>query len=278
MQTIAAYIPVFNGAQYLQETLESIFNQTIPFASVTVIDDGSTDNLLSIVKKFPVQLIVHGSNRGIGAARKSALRNINDPFVAAIDCDCILERDWLAQCMPYFDDENVAGVGGMMQEEENLKGVDLWRAINLKQHFGETTKKVEFLAGSNTIFRLKDIEEIGGYDQTKRRYHEDTELCSRLRANGKDLIYCAEARVTHIKRDSLYTVMRTCWGFRHCTFPKTLSRVFVFIGRDMIHNVSIILKTIKCGRWSLLWIDSCFIFMQSLFTIKAWIQKRIDFD
>ena len=204
MKKVSIYIPVYNGALYLERSLEAVFQQTIPFTEIIVIDDGSQDDSVSIAQWYPLKIISHNYNRGVALARNTGVKNCHGELVASIDVDCVLERHWLEKCLPFFDDASVAGVGGMLCEPMHKKVADRWRSINLVQHFGNETRGVVYLSGSNTLYRKSDLVSVGLYDPRFRRHHEDIDISERLIRAGKKLIYTGEARVSHIKEDTVY--------------------------------------------------------------------------
>jgi glycosyltransferase involved in cell wall biosynthesis len=65
-------IPNYNKEEYVRETLESIFNQTYKNYEVIVIDDGSTDKSIEIIKEFDIKLF-HTKRKRAGGARGQAL-------------------------------------------------------------------------------------------------------------------------------------------------------------------------------------------------------------
>lgn len=86
--SVSVIIPVYNGARFIAETLESILNQTVRPAEVIVIDDGSTDDTALAVEKFghPVMLI-RTSNGGACKARNIAARKATGNWIAPCDGD-----------------------------------------------------------------------------------------------------------------------------------------------------------------------------------------------
>lgn len=55
MPIVSVIVPVYNVERYLEECLDSIINQTLKDIEVICIDDGSTDNSLSILKRYAVK-------------------------------------------------------------------------------------------------------------------------------------------------------------------------------------------------------------------------------
>ncbi len=53
--SVSAVIPVFNGANFIRETLDSILAQTVLPGDVIVVNDGSTDNIASIVGRVEIR-------------------------------------------------------------------------------------------------------------------------------------------------------------------------------------------------------------------------------
>lgn len=79
-------VPNYNKEEYIEETLNSIFNQTYQNIEVIIIDDGSTDNSLSIIKKYPVKLF-HTNRKRAGGARNVGINNATGDYILFLDSD-----------------------------------------------------------------------------------------------------------------------------------------------------------------------------------------------
>ena len=100
---ISCIIPVFNGARYLRETLESIFNQTYHPLEIIVADDGSTDGTASVVASYGEQLVyLRQTQAGPAAARNLGLKAGRGEFIAFIDADDLWHPEKLARQMARF--------------------------------------------------------------------------------------------------------------------------------------------------------------------------------
>lgn len=101
--TFAIVVPVYNVEKYLRECLESIRNQTYPYFEVFMVDDGSTDSSGKICDEYVQQdkryHVIHQLNRGLSAARNTALNEIKKldkfDFVSFIDSDDWVDKVWL---------------------------------------------------------------------------------------------------------------------------------------------------------------------------------------
>jgi glycosyltransferase involved in cell wall biosynthesis len=87
---ISVAIPAYNRADYLKETLESVFNQTFPPSEIFVVDDGSTDNTQDVITSYGSRIrSLRIENSGAGIARKIAAESTNCPWLAFCDSDDI---------------------------------------------------------------------------------------------------------------------------------------------------------------------------------------------
>lgn len=87
-------MPVFNGARYLAEALESVFAQTHRSLEVVVVDDGSTDETPAVIARYGDRVRAFAqANAGPAAARNLGVREARGEFVAFIDADDL----WLPQ-------------------------------------------------------------------------------------------------------------------------------------------------------------------------------------
>src|ERR1700722_20844134 len=88
--TVAAVIPLYNGAKYIEEAIRSVFAQTEPVDEVIVVNDGSKDNgpeiVNSLSSSYPITFL-HQVNSGQSSARNAAIRHTPCTHIAFLDQD-----------------------------------------------------------------------------------------------------------------------------------------------------------------------------------------------
>jgi len=92
---VSIIIPVYNIAPYLPACITSLAAQTYPSIEIIFVNDGSTDDSLSLLnayqEQYPAVKIINKANAGLGAARNTGLDYATGEFVIFLDGD-----DWLA--------------------------------------------------------------------------------------------------------------------------------------------------------------------------------------
>jgi glycosyltransferase involved in cell wall biosynthesis len=208
---VALYVPSFNAAGTIRPCLESALKESFPLKEIIVVDDASTDDTAEIASQYPVKLIRHKINRGLAAARNTAIKQITSEFVASIDADCLIHPEWLKRLMEEFKSPLVVGSGGRLLETRTSSVFDLWRSIHMKQSWEDTKAEPPFLFGSNTVFRRNALLEAGLYNEGLRNNYEDVDICQRLKNKGYTLRYQPQAYAEHLKKDNLYSLLNTFW-------------------------------------------------------------------
>jgi glycosyltransferase involved in cell wall biosynthesis len=94
---VSILIPCYNAAPWLAATIESCFAQTWTAHEIVLVDDGSTDNSLSIARNFERRgvRVISQPNRGASAARNEALRASCGDYIQFLDADDLLAADKL---------------------------------------------------------------------------------------------------------------------------------------------------------------------------------------
>src|SRR5579862_5259447 len=92
MPRVSVIIPAYNAARYLPSSIESVMAQTYQDWEIVVVDDGSTDNTKTVLSSYQEQLqdkihCIHQSNRGLPAARNTAIRASRGEIMALLDAD-----------------------------------------------------------------------------------------------------------------------------------------------------------------------------------------------
>jgi len=85
--SVAVVIPLFNGARWIDATLESVLKQEEPPAEIVVLDDGSTDVSPERARRTPGVHLLHNPQKGSLAARNFGLAHTTAAFVAFLDHD-----------------------------------------------------------------------------------------------------------------------------------------------------------------------------------------------
>jgi len=117
MPKVSVIIPVYNAEEYLQECLNSIVNQTLSDIEIICVDDGSTDNSLSILSKYAEKdnriKILTQKNQYAGVARNNGISVATGEYYIFLDADDFFELDLLElqykQCKLHDADVSLCG-------------------------------------------------------------------------------------------------------------------------------------------------------------------------
>lgn len=103
---VSVLIPTYNRAHFVGDAIRSALNQTLGNIEVVIADDGSTDAtdaLLASISDPRMRLIRHDKNRGIPAARNSALAEARGKYVAWLDSDDVARPNRLAEQVAFLE-------------------------------------------------------------------------------------------------------------------------------------------------------------------------------
>jgi len=107
MPTVSVIMPAYNGERFIREALDSVLAQTFKDFEIIVVNDGSTDGTLAILKEYkrkhPKKFRYFSQkNAGISAARNCAIGTACSDLIAFIDHDDLWSPDKLARQVPLF--------------------------------------------------------------------------------------------------------------------------------------------------------------------------------
>lgn len=185
MPSVSVVLPVYNCPGLVTEAIESILRQTWEDFELILIDDGSTDETLSVLKQHndPRIRLVTQSNRGLAATLNRGIELARGRYIARQDQDDISYPERFAKQVAYLEANTACALVGTWAE--------IWRenARTRRRHKHPSSNsrlKYELLLNnpfvhSSVMLRRSALEQVGGYatDQT-RQPPEDYELWSRL--------------------------------------------------------------------------------------------------
>ena len=149
-------IPARNGGKRFERAVKSIFENSVSGGfEVIVIDSGSTDGALDVVKKYPVRLYkIPSYEFGHGKVRNYGARLSEGEFLVFLSQDAIpVSKNWLSALINAFNnDDGIAGVYGRQISD----GDNLMETFFLLNTYGEKLE-VKSLQSNSDMPSLKEI-------------------------------------------------------------------------------------------------------------------------
>lgn len=213
---ISVLMSAYNGADYLQETIDSILNQTYSDFEFIAIDDCSTDNTWEILQRNAEQdsrmvLVKNEENLGLIRSLNKGLNLAKGEFIARQDADDISMRDRFEKEIVVIDKQpDCVLVSGNIQVVRNndKKIVEIIRRdcepflVNWYLLFHN------HLAGHSQVMYRRDVAlSIGGYSEA-HSYMEDYELWCRLARTGKRLVILPDILLTYRRHSQSVSVQK----------------------------------------------------------------------
>lgn len=208
---ISVLLPVYNGAKYLKDAIESILNQTYSDFELIIINDGSQDNSVSIIERFNDTRIRFfcQPNMGLAATLNRAIGLANGIYLARQDQDDYSLPTRFEKQVSFLDLHPNCGIVGCLAQ--------IWKEdIKTRQSFKHSTDNLSLkfdllfnnpFVHSSIMIRKEILNKIGNYStNTDRQPPEDYELWSRVSrkyevANIPDVL--------HIYREAKDSMSRT---------------------------------------------------------------------
>lgn len=179
MKKISVVIPMYNSEATILDALESVRNQTCfgNILEIIVVDDGSCDSSLAIVKKYistheemNIKLITQ-TNKGVSVARNVGMENSEGEWIALLDSDDEWLPNKIERQMQIINENSEIDFLGCGYDNVELKilfkRIDCLYKATLKDLCIKT-----FPVTPSVIFRRKIFNEIGGFDPMYK-YAED---------------------------------------------------------------------------------------------------------
>lgn len=203
IEPVTIVLPMRNAATTVLFSLQSINKQTYPIKEVIIIDNASSDNSISLVKKFsknskiPIKLITRKRNESLGSSFNEGVKNSKSEFVILMHSDCALPTDEeVAKLVEpiRLDKDVVATFPTILLSKSVWETYDFWIKYYLARAVG---KEIAGLTSKFDCIRKDVYQKIGGFDVPNFGMgSEDADLHHRLIKVGK--VTKSNARVIHL--------------------------------------------------------------------------------
>lgn len=169
---VSVIVPVYNRENLVGKTIESILAQTYEKVEVIVVNDGSTDGSLDVLKvygdRYPGKIvIVDQQNTGQVRARNNGIQYSQGEYIAFLDSDDTWEREKLAKQLPLFKGDIGLVYSGINEVdpdgrilntvpcEQGMRG-DIYKQLLIKNR----------LTGGTVVLSRKALTAVGLFDET----------------------------------------------------------------------------------------------------------------
>lgn len=206
MVKVSVILPIYNVAPYLDETFQSLLDQSLRDIEIISVNDGSTDNSGDIIEKYQQKdnriISFTQENKGQSAARNLALQHATGKYIYMMDSDDVLkDSDALQTCFEYAE-KNQADFIFFDGDSFSEKGVDRISRNTKRTHLVDENKKYDgeyllnLVLDTQThncvvwlLFIRKDFLDRIGLKFYEGIIHED-ELYTTILTLSSNNIYC----------------------------------------------------------------------------------------
>ncbi|MBI4683933.1 MAG: glycosyltransferase family 2 protein [Nitrospirae bacterium] len=215
MPLVSVIILNYNGRDYIEECLNSVFDQTYKSIEIIVVDNASKDGSKEILKdkyRSKIKLIENPANLGFAEGNNVGLKNASGEFIALLNNDAIANKRWLEELISgfqrcdasfgmwaskilFYDDQRMIDTAGHLIYPDGLNRGRGKGEIDIGQYDKE--EEVFFPSGCAALYRKNMLDEIGFFDPDFFAYGDDTDVGLKARLSGWKCLYMPGAVVYH---------------------------------------------------------------------------------
>ena len=171
---ISVIVPCYNQAQYLDECLQSVLDQTYPNWECIIVNDGSPDHTEEVAQNWVAKDVrfkyFYKENGGLSSARNYGIERAEGEWILPLDADDYISNNYLELAEKHFSDDEVKVIY-----------CNAWKFGYINEDWNLNSFSLKNLALGNVIFcsaffRKLDWERIGGYDENLKLGYEDWEF------------------------------------------------------------------------------------------------------
>lgn len=188
---VSIVAPCYNAEKYLEAALHSIFAQDYGNLEVIIVDDGSTDNSVAMLRTlqqtYDFQLYTQ-ANQGVSATLNNGLAHAKGVYVSTPDLDDIMLPHSISVRARYLDEHPKVGCVGALISYMDSDGVEIktqHRSKVKKYSFDEIVSGAVVMGAPGALYRMQAMQAAGFYDPTIKV--QDFQMTLRIASTGYEV-------------------------------------------------------------------------------------------
>ena len=170
---ISVVVPCYNSERYLPRCLEALLSQSFSTAryEVIVVDNGSTDRSVGLIRGYGRVRLVEASRRGSYVARNAGVQAARGRILAFTDSDCVVCPTWVEQIAAAMEDPQTAVVLGarrFARETRVLASLADYEIEKAHYVFSQNDPDVYYAYTNNMAVRRQIFERVGPFVELAR--------------------------------------------------------------------------------------------------------------
>ena len=193
---VSIIIPCYNAREWVDEAIESCLDQTYPNVEIVVVDDGSTDGSLEVIRRYlPRIRLETGPNGGGNSARNRGFALSTGEYIQYLDADDYLEADKIARQVRFLEETKADAVYGDFRHRRHLADGGLSYLDGIQVAGVQEDIIASLLSfwgaqinGGAILYRRQAVNQVGGWDETLRAA-QDTDFLACVALSGAKILY-----------------------------------------------------------------------------------------
>jgi glycosyltransferase involved in cell wall biosynthesis len=256
MKKASIIIAVRDQAEKLERCLEGIESNVSGEQDfeIIVVDNASREDINIVVSRFPKAKYLREEKKGASFARNKGISEALGEILVFLDADSIPAKNWLNNITKPFEDDSIGAVGGSVFPVNPRNTLSRYLGVSLflrYQRHGDR-HDVKGLPSCNLAVR-KELAKEGFDTKVFTTYAEDKDLCYRIMAGGKKIVFEPSAAVYHHNAETFgefvrllnnSSIARVAFGKK---YPNAPDIVFFNTHLPLLYSVLLIFSALKGG-------------------------------
>ena len=213
---VSVVIPSFNGKELLRVCLRSLAQAAaiMPTSSIEtiVVDDCSSDGTFEWLTREwgQVACVRLAQNRGFAGAANAGIAAARGQWVAILNNDAVVDRNWISVASGHFGDESTGCVASKVVSDRTgatesagdgytIAGLAYQRRGRHKPPSGGKSYRTFSACAAAAFYRRRALREVGVFEEPLESYYEDVDLGFRLNLAGWRTICEPKSTVRHLR-------------------------------------------------------------------------------